>query len=48
MDYLIGYTFTKNWHDAILVVVMKFSKIVILIPYNKTTTSQQLAWLALI
>ena len=40
MEYLLGYPTTKHQHDTILVVVRRFSKMVIVIPCKKTTTSQ--------
>ena len=41
MDYLTGYPTTKHQHDAILVVVDRFSKMALLIPCKKTTTTHQ-------
>ena len=40
MDYLMRYPTTKHQHDAILLVVDRFSKMDILIPCKKTTTTQ--------
>ena len=41
MDYLTGYPTTKDQHDVILVVVDRFSKMVILIPCKNTMTTHQ-------
>ena len=41
MDYLMGYPTTKDRNDVILVVVDRFSKMDILIPCKKTTTTKQ-------
>ena len=41
----MGYPTTKHQHDTILVVVDRFSKMGILIPCKKTTTTQQTAQL---
>ena len=43
MEYLMGYPTTKHKHGAIVVVVDRFSKMSILIPCKKTTTTQQTA-----
>ena len=40
MDYLTRYPTTKHQHDAILVVVDRFSKMAILIPCKNTTTTE--------
>ena len=40
MDYLMVYRTTKHQHDTVLVVVDRFSKMAILIPCMKTTTTQ--------
>ena len=40
MECMLGYPTTKHQHDTILVVVGRFSKMVILIPCKKTTTAQ--------
>ena len=45
MDYLIEYPTTKNQHDPILLVVDIFSKMDIIIPCKKTTTTQHTAQL---
>lgn len=47
MDFLGGLPRTQQRHDYHFVAVDRFLKMVVLVPYKKTITSEEAAWLFL-